>query len=117
VDKGAFLATVCRIAVTFVLISPGCASSQLPETARIDFEEGVRLLKSKDPSHAAAAFERAEQTAPDNPQVQYMLGAAFQSSEQSRKAIDHYKRTIELRPAFTDLSLDIAHCYINLRQP
>ncbi len=68
------------------------ASEDAPSDASIWFALGNAYLRGKNGARAAQAFERALTLRVDWPEATFNLALAYQSTGQSKKAADAYRR-------------------------
>jgi Tfp pilus assembly protein PilF len=73
--------------------------------------EGVRALQAGQVDEAQASLELAVRTNPQGKEGHLALGAVHQTKEDYDAAIEHYKRALEIDPAFRDASLRLGSAY------
>ena len=74
----------------------------------------LELIKSDRSDKAISVLSRAMELFPDSRVVHYDLGTAYDASGLYEKAIEQYKKALEIDPAFTAAKRNIAACMNNM---
>jgi tetratricopeptide (TPR) repeat protein len=90
------------------------AAVELSREATQLYDEGVKFFRARDYAQAASMLKGAEERAPDNFDVQYLLAASLQNAKQYSQAITHFKRAMELHSGTSKCALNIANCYVSM---
>jgi tetratricopeptide (TPR) repeat protein len=71
----------------------------VPEAARARLDQGIKWLNDVDvPQEAIGSFEEVLRDFPDLPAVHSLLGLAYERIDDAGRAIEEFKRAIELSP-------------------
>ncbi len=63
---------------------------------------------------AAAALERAFEVMPDDPELLYNLGVAYQKQGKCQRAIERYRDLVGIEPRFVEAYFNLGKCYQNV---
>ncbi|HZH03623.1 MAG TPA: tetratricopeptide repeat protein, partial [Myxococcaceae bacterium] len=88
-----------EVATARALIAAWDPIAKLPEGARGDFERGMHALTQDSPQDALTAFEAVVQTHPDLAFGPALLGLAYQRLDDPGRAVESFRRSIELDPS------------------
>ncbi len=78
------------------------------------FEAGKKLVEKKDYKKAIPILEEAKSYLANNIEIYGNLGAAYGQTQQHQKAIDNFKKVIELDPKNVKAHRFIGYAYMNL---
>lgn len=81
--------------------------AQQDENYQRAFAEGLKLVENREFGLAIGAFEAASEFRPDSPEALFNLGACHESIGDPLRAINFYRRVLEISP-------DDPDCYRNL---
>jgi len=88
------------------LAGQACARAIAPYTDEVNLvyergcpamEEGFKYLDAGLIKEAQESWEKAGEENPDNPSVQFNMGVFYESQGEVTKAMDHYRRAMEIR--------------------
>ncbi|MGZ5172415.1 MAG: tetratricopeptide repeat protein, partial [Burkholderiales bacterium] len=82
-------------------------SAATTESFAAAFGDATKLHKAGKVAEATAQYEQLRQSAPDDPQLLYLLGGAYLQLGRAREAIPVLERSLALRPGFRP-ALDVA---------
>jgi Flp pilus assembly protein TadD len=92
--------------------------ARFPKAAESKLEEGLRYLQELDaPNPAILAFEEILQDYPDLAVVHALLGLAWQRLDDAGRAVEEFKRAIELAPADGKNQLYLGELYLSRQRP
>ena len=92
--------------------------ARLPRAAAAGLEEGLRALHEQDlPQQAILAFEELLHDFPDLAVVHALLGLAYQRLDDAGRAVDEYRRALELAPTDGKTHLYLAELYLARQRP
>jgi tetratricopeptide (TPR) repeat protein len=74
----------------------------------------LQLIKDYQADEAISVLSRALELFPSTREICYDMGTAYDISGQYEKAIEHYKKALEIEPSFVAAKRDIASCMNNL---
>jgi hypothetical protein len=80
------------------LLCAACTGYGKPNVSSTELAFGVDMARRGLWSEALFRFHAAEQADPENPRVQNDLGVAYEAQGDFDKALDHYKRALQLAP-------------------
>ena len=92
----ALVACVLLCAACAACAGAGAAKPNHLSTEQLSF--GVDMARRGLWSEALFRFHEAEKADPENPRVQNDLGVAYEAQGEFEKALDHYKRALQLAP-------------------
>jgi Tetratricopeptide repeat len=87
--------------VACALLCAACAGAAAGKPNHLSTEQlafGVDMARRGLWSEALFRFHEAEKADPENPRVQNDLGVAYEAQGEFEKALDHYKRALQLAP-------------------
>jgi tetratricopeptide (TPR) repeat protein len=93
------------------------AKAQDPENIDILLTEADVLNKMGEDQKYQVLMEKIIQKDPNNPVLYYNLGVTNSNNDQPEKAIEYYKKAIELDPEMVDAYLNLASATIDKRDP
>lgn len=102
-----------------IFIFVGCASSSPPEQndkAALHLQIGNDYLKKENYPLALKELLIAEELSPANPYVQANLGMVYFMRERYELAEKHYRKSISLKPDFTDAKNNLSRAFIEIGQ-
>ncbi len=103
------------ILLTAMLLVAGCGiTREARQKATLHFGMGVHHLQQGDPTSALRELLEAEKYNPEDPEIQYFLGAAYSSKSLYSQAIEHFQKTLALNPKFTDARKAIGDTYLSM---
>lgn len=82
--------------------------------AQRDLNLGKVLGWAEQNAEAAAAFERAREIMPENPEVLRNLGIVYQKEREYERAIESYRSLLRLRPNDPEIHFNLGKCYQGL---
>ncbi len=92
--------------------------ARFPKAAEPKLEEGLRYLHELDAPHPAiVAFEEVLRDYPDLAVVHALLGLAWQRLDDAGRAVEQFKRAIELAPEDGKNHLYLAELYLSRQRP
>jgi Tfp pilus assembly protein PilF len=93
----------------------GCAqrSAQLKTRANLHLELGISHLAQGDYPAALTELNQAEELDPKNPVVQNNLGLAYMVRNRPKEAEQHFRKSLELDPHYTDARANLARLLID----
>jgi type IV pilus assembly protein PilF len=94
--------TVIALLMTLLLLAACGISREDRQKATLHYNMGVHHVQQGDPTSGLRELLEAEKYNPEDPEIQYFLGAAYGSKELYSQAIDHFQRALALNPKFTD---------------
>jgi tetratricopeptide (TPR) repeat protein len=89
------------------------AEKDFPKDPRLDFNKGTALIKGGRPEEAIPLLEKSLEI-PNNDQKSksyYNLGKAYTASGQKRKALDAYRKALEVNPDLSEAKKNIELLY------
>ncbi len=102
-----------------IFVFVGCASSSPPEKndlAELHLQIGNDYLKKENYPLALKELLIAEDHDPSNPHVQANLGMVYFMRERYELAEKHYRKSISLKPDFTDAKNNLSRAFIEIGQ-
>lgn len=102
-----------------ILIFVGCATSSPPEQsdkAVLHLQIGNDYLKKENYPLALKELLIAEDLSPANPYIQANLGMVYFMRERYELAEKHYRKSISLKPDFTDAKNNLSRAFIEIGQ-
>jgi tetratricopeptide (TPR) repeat protein len=101
---------ICALMVTAVILG-GCARS--PEARRDRYvARGKQLLQKQDYGRALLEFRNAAQAKPDDAEVYYQMGLAFNAMGDIRAAYQAFGKAVALQPKHREAQLKIAQIQV-----
>ncbi len=92
--------------------------ARLPKAASAGLEEGLRALHELDvPQQAILSFEEILQDFPDLAVVHALLGLAYQRLDDAGRAVEEYRRALELAPTDGKTHQYLAELYLARQRP
>lgn len=92
--------------------------ARFPKAAEGKLEEGLRYLRELDAPHPAiAAFEEILRDYPDLAVVHALLGLAWQRLDDAGRAVEEFKRAIELAPEDGKNHFYLGELYLSRQRP
>lgn len=92
--------------------------ARFPKTAEAKLEEGLRYLRELDAPHPAiVAFEEILRDYPDLAVVHALLGLSWQRLDDAGRAVEEFKRAIELAPEDGKNHLYLGELYLSRQRP
>ena len=92
--------------------------ARFPKAGKAKLEEGMTWLEDRDvPQQAIVAFEEILRDFPDLSAVHALLGLAYQRIDDSGRAIEEYRRAIELAPYDGKNHLYLGELYLGHQRP
>ncbi|MBF5041017.1 tetratricopeptide repeat protein [Aggregicoccus sp. 17bor-14] len=92
--------------------------ARLPKGAGPRFEEGLRALHEQDvPQQAILAFEEVLHDFPDLAVVHALLGLAYQRLDDAGRAVEEYRRALELAPSDGKTHQYLGELYLARQRP
>ena len=92
--------------------------ARFPKAAESKLEEGLRYLQEVDaPNPAILAFEEILQDYPDLAVVHALLGLAWQRLDDAGRAVEEFKRAIELAPSDGKNQFYLGELYLSRQRP
>ncbi len=89
-----------------------------PQAARPQLEKGIQWLQVADvPQQAIISFEEILRDYPDLGVVHSLLGLAYQRLDDAGRAVDEFKRALELNPEDGKNDLYLANIYLARQRP
>lgn len=89
------------------------ASAKYPDNKNFQIYELNASLDAGDVSESLKKFETAAQKDPKNATVLFNLAALYDKAKQTDKAIETYKKTIEINPKYGDAYFNVGVIYFN----
>jgi tetratricopeptide (TPR) repeat protein len=90
----------------------------VPKAAERKLEQGLAWLREADvPQQAIVAFEEILRDYPDLPVVHALLGLAYQRLDDAGRAVDEFKRAIELAPDVGRTWFYLGELYLARQRP
>ena len=92
--------------------------ARFPKTAEAKLEEGLRYLRELDSPHPAiVAFEEILRDYPDLAVVHALLGLSWQRLDDAGRAVEEFKRAMELAPEDGKNPLYLGELYLSRQRP
>ncbi|MDL2239963.1 tetratricopeptide repeat protein [Bacteroidales bacterium OttesenSCG-928-L14] len=88
-------------------------NQKFPEDVYYVISEANIWLAKNEPEKTIAALEKAMTMVTDNPTIFYAIGVNYASLGNVDKAVDAYKKAIEIDPKFFDAYYNLAAIYVN----
>jgi type IV pilus assembly protein PilF len=94
----------------FVLLILACTNSPWhQQQGELFLNKGISLIEMKQFNNATKELIQAEKYSPNNPNVHYFLGIAYDGKGMRNKAIEEFKKAISLREDYSE-----AHNYLGV---
>lgn len=90
-------------------------STACPDWECVWFEMGYTYIKSNNMEEALTCLLKAEEIAPVHPRVIFYLGLYYEKNEDFVKAIEYYKRSLELENS-SGTNASLAVCYYAIEE-
>jgi type IV pilus assembly protein PilF len=119
VEPAPFFANACTRQALLLLLVLVAGCRRVPtekemQGAQIHYDLGVSLQQQGDVQTAYKEFELALKLDPDFAEVHNALGVLLHLAfKRPDEAVAHYKRSLELRPGFSDARTNLANVYLD----
>ena len=81
-----------------------------------DLEQAVKALDEEDWAAAAPLLETIVVEEPENVDVQFNLAYCYAQLQQSDKAVEHYRKVVELKPGLTEAHMNLGILLMERRE-
>jgi tetratricopeptide (TPR) repeat protein len=98
------------------LVLPKLAADHVDPGAQQYFDAGVAATRDKDFQKAVEAFSKANEMAPNRPELLYNLAFAYEGLGQTDAALENYKKALELRPEYYEPLLALAAIHTSRKE-
>lgn len=101
--------------LVLLLLAAGCAGDQeaVRREAQSSFKLGMAFLSEGRPAPALREFTKAEELTPDDPQIQYYLGATYWLRRELSLAEERFRRAVALKPDYSEAWNDLGALYMD----
>jgi Tfp pilus assembly protein PilF len=98
---------VCVVLVAVLLLS-GCGGHSQSPSAGSQLSFGVAMARRGLWNEALFRFHQAERLDPNNSRVQNNLGVAYEAAGEFDKALEHYRKALQLSPESREMKANYA---------
>ncbi|MDW7711389.1 MAG: tetratricopeptide repeat protein [Deferrisomatales bacterium] len=101
--------------VLLAFLGAGCAADKeaRQREAQSSFQLGMAFLSEGRPAPALREFTKAESLEPEDPKIQYYLGATYWLRREHSLAEEKFRRAVDLKPDYSEAWNDLGALYMD----
>lgn len=99
---------VAPVLAAVLLLSAGCGGYSQSQSAGSQLAFGVDMARRGLWNEALFRFHQAERLDPNNSRVQNNLGVAYEAAGEFDKALEHYRKALQLSPESREMKANYA---------